>query len=189
MKGGAYMTLKEKFEMMESLDKDVVIFCDMDGVLAQWEPGCTYERTWEPNYFLNRDLEPSVKEALLLLVEAGFNVCILSAAYMNGIAEVDKTNWLDNNGMEILDRLFVPCGRNKADFVMSNEGVTYILLDDYNPNLISWRNEKRENSKFIAVKFLNGLNGGTGTWDGPTIYHRSSGEVIANTLADLAVMS
>lgn len=183
------MTLKEKFEMMKNLGKDVVIFCDMDGVLARWEIGCTYERTWEPNYFLERDLEPAVKEALMLLEDAGFKICILSAAYMNGVAEVDKTNWLDNNGMKQLNRLFVPCGRNKADFVVSKPGTNYILLDDYNTNLISWSKEEREGSNFIAVKFLNGINGGSGAWNGRTIHHQTNGKYIADTLADIAVMS
>ena len=84
--------------------------------------------------------------------------------------------------------MFVPCGRNKADFVRSEEGTNYILLDDYNLNLISWRNENRPGSKFAAVKFLNGLNGNSGDWDGPTIHYHSKGEVIANALADMAVM-
>ena len=183
------MTLKEKFEMLKAMGKEVIIYCDMDGVLAEWEVGCTYERTWEPHYFLYRDLEKSVKDALLLLMEAGFTCSALSAAYEEGTAREDKFNWLNNNGLEKLPRLFVPCGHNKADFIDAKPGVTYILLDDYNFNLNAWAETEKNGGKFIAVKFLNGINGGTDAWNGRTVHHRSSGEVIANALADIAVMS
>ena len=183
------MTLKEKFEMLKTLGKEVVIYCDMDGVLAEWEVGCTYEKTWEPHYFLYRDLEKSIRDAMILLMEAGFKCSALSAAYEEGTAREDKDNWLNNNGLSKMPRMFVPCGRNKADFVDAKEGVTYILLDDYNFNLTGWENAKKNGAKFIAVKFLNGINGTSGEWDGRTICNRSSGEIIAHTLADIAVMN
>jgi 5'(3')-deoxyribonucleotidase len=183
------MTLKEKRLLMESLGKDAIVYCDMDGVLAKWEVGCTYEKTWEPEYFYGLELETCVKDALCLLAEAGFNICILSAAYEEGTARVDKSRWLDKYGMQHLDRLFVPCGCNKADFIDIKSGVNYILLDDYNFNLISWSETNTENSQFIAVKFLNGINGGGDTWKGRTIHHKSSGEIIAHTLADIAAMA
>ena len=183
------MTLNEKFEMMKAMGKEVVIYCDMDGVLAEWEVGCTYEKTWEPHYFLYRDLEKSVRDALLLLMAAGFKCSALSAAYEEGTAREDKDNWLNNNGLEKMPRLFVPCGRNKADFIEAEEGVTYILLDDYNFNLNAWAETEKNGANFIAVKFLNGINGGSDAWNGRTIHHRSSSEIIAQALADIAVMS
>ena len=183
------MTLKEKFKMLKSLGKKVVVYCDMDGVLAEWEVGCPYEKTWEPGYFLHRDLEVSVRDAMLLLMEAGFECSALSAAYEEGTAREDKDNWLNNNGLTNMPRMFVPCGKNKADFVKAEEGVTYILLDDYNFNLKSWDATNKNGAKFISVKFLNGINGTSGDWNGRTISHRSSGEIIAHTLADIAVMN
>lgn len=183
------MTLKEKFEMLSKMGKRALICCDMDGVLAQWEVGCTYEKTWEPHYFLYRDLEVVVKDAMLLLMEAGFEVTALSAAYEDGTAREDKFNWLNNNGLTEMPRMFVPCGRNKADFIDAEPGVTYILLDDFNTNLNAWSKTKKNNANFVAVKFLNGINGTSADWDGRTIYYRSSGETIAHTLADLAIMS
>ena len=183
------MTLIEKRNLMESLGKEAVIYCDMDGVLAEWEVNCTYEKTWEPHYFLYRDLTATVRDALVLLMEAGFTCIALSAAYEEGTAREDKDNWLNNVGLENLPRQFVPCGRNKADFVDAKEGVTYILLDDYNFNLTGWETTEKNDAKFVAVKFLNGINGGSNVWQGRTIYHRSNGETIAHALADLAVMS
>lgn len=181
--------LVEKRKMMESLGKKAVICCDMDGVLAEWEKGCTYEKTWEPHYFLYRDLEVVVKDALLLLLAAGFNCLAASAAYEEGTAREDKDNWLNNNGLSELPRIFMPCGKNKADFIDVNDDTTYILLDDYNFNLINWEATHRGTAKFIAVKFLNGINGDSGLWKGRTVHHHSSAEILANTLADIAVMS
>lgn len=182
------MTLKEKRLLMESMGKDAVIYCDMDGVLAKWEVGCTYEKTWTHEYFFGLELEECVKEALCMLNDAGFKVCVLSAAYEEGTAREDKARWLKKFEMQHIDRLFVPCGRNKADFIDIRPGTNYILLDDYNFNLLSWNDTKRNGSNFIAVKFLNGINGGGDVWTGRTIHHRSSGETIANSLADFAVM-
>lgn len=183
------MTLREKYEMMISLGKDIQICCDMDGVLAKWEVGCTYEKTWTPHYFLHRDLQENVRDALLLLLEAGFKCCALSAAYEEGTAREDKRNWLNNSGLANLDDLFVPCGRNKADFIDAKNGATYLLLDDYNTNVIAWSATKKNNANFIAVKFHNGINGNSGNWDGRVIHHHSSAEIIAHTLVDFALMS
>jgi hypothetical protein len=181
--------LIEKRKLMEQFGKDVVFCCDMDGVLAEWEVGCTYEKTWEPHYFLYRDLETVVRDTLLLLMAAGFKCQAASAAYEEGTAREDKDAWLNNNGLETLPRTFMPCGKNKADYIDVKEGVTYILLDDYTFNLTSWEATDKNNAKFVAVKFLNGINGNSGDWSGRTIHHHSSAEIIANTLADLAVMA
>lgn len=181
--------LIEKRKMMEQLNKDVVICCDMDGVLAEWEKGCTYEKTWEPHYFLYRDLEVGVRDALLLLMAAGFKCQATSAAYEEGTAREDKSKWLDNNGLETLPRIFMPCGQNKANFINTHDGVTYILLDDYNFNLLEWEATSKGSANLVAVKFLNGINGDSGTWTGRTIHHQSSAEIIAHTLADFAVMA
>ena len=183
------MTLREKFEMMSKMGKRAVIYCDMDGVLAQWDKACTFELTFEKDYFYNLLLEPAVKEALQLLIDAGFEVSVLSAAYEEGHARIDKSRWLEKYGMKHFNRLYTVCGENKADFIDVEEGVTYILLDDYNPNLINWDATEKNGGNFVAVKFLNGINGGTDTWKGRTIYHRSSGETIAHTLADFAIMA
>lgn len=183
------MTLREKFEMMSKMGKRAVIYCDMDGVLAQWDKACTFELTFEKDYFYNLLLEPAVKEALQLLIDAGFEVSVLSAAYEEGHARIDKSRWLEKYGMKHFNRLYTVCGENKADFIDVEEGVTYILLDDYNPNLINWDATNKNGGNFVAVKFLNGINGGTDAWKGRTIYHRSSGETIAHTLADFAIMA
>jgi len=183
------MTLKEKKLRLDAVGKTATIYCDMDGVLAKWEVGCPYERTREPGYFFTLELEPEVKKALLLLKDAGFNVCILSAAYEDGTARKDKARWLEKFGLGDMNRLFVPVRQNKANFIDVLPGNTYILLDDFNFNLIEWDATKKNDGNFIAVKFLNGINGGGDTWKGRTLSVLSDGEEIAHQLADIAIKS
>ena len=147
------MTLREKFEMMSKMGKRAVIYCDMDGVLAQWDKACTFELTFEKDYFYNLLLEPAVKEALQLLIDAGFEVSVLSAAYEEGHARIDKSRWLEKYGMKHFNRLYTVCGENKADFIDVEEGVTYILLDDYNPNLINWDATNKNGGNFVAERY------------------------------------
>ena len=183
------MTLKEKNELMDTMGKKVMFYIDMDGVLAKWEAGCTFERTLEPGYFYSLEVENAIKEAIRLLLDNGFNVSLLSAAYMNGIAEVDKDRWLNDNDMKDFPRLFVPCGQNKADFINANKDVLYVLLDDYNFNLKAWKETNKNGAKFMAIKFLNGINGGGTEWTGRTIYHHSDAETIANSIVDFALLA
>lgn len=179
------MTLKEKYELMVARGRNAIIYFDMDGVLAKWK-FAPLDETAEPGFFYNLDLEPSVRDAVLLLNEAGFAVSILSAVYMNGIAEVDKSRWLDKFDMPHIDRTFVPYGQKKTDYI-NKEHDTFILLDDYNLNLVEWDKHKEQN--YVAVKFLNGVNGGSGTWTGRTLHYHSDGATIANALADIAALA
>lgn len=179
--------LKAKFALLG--ERKVVIFCDMDGVLAQWSKGCTPETIFEKDFFFNLFLEPCVREALLLLHEAGFSISILSAAYARGYARGDKTRWLEKHRMGHLPRVFSDVGQNKADFIEVESGVTYVLLDDFTPNLLAWDATEKDGAQFVGIKFMNGVNGGTNVWRGRSISHRCDGPTVANMLADMAVMA
>ena len=185
MKGLKFMTLKEKFELMQARGKNAIMYFDMDSVLAKWK-FAPLDETAEPGFFYNLDLEPTVRDAILLLTEAGFDTSILSAVYMNGIAEVDKSRWLDKFDMQHIDRTFVPYGQKKVDYI-NKEHSTFILLDDYNVNLIEW--DKHSDKGFVAVKFLNGVNGNSGAWTGRTLHYHSDGEILAHALADIAALT
>lgn len=184
----ALIELNKKLNLLPE-GVEVVIYCDMDGVLAQWDKACNPEIIYEKDYFYNLLLEPCMKEALLHLHHAGFKVSILSAAAVDGYARGDKSRWLEKHGMKELPRLYSPLGHNKTDSIEVKPNTVYVLLDDFNPNLIGWGQTDVEGAKFVAIKFLNGINGGSDTWQGQTIYHRSSGIAIAYELADAAVMA
>ncbi len=140
----------------------MTIYIDMDGVLAKWNIHATVEDTQKKGYFLEREPEEKVVRLVETLRKNGVKVCVLSAAYPNGYAAIEKSSWLDRIFDKALDRIFVPYGANKSDYIASN--AESILIDDYSENLREW-----EKSGSKAVKFYNGINGTRGTWRGNSI--------------------
>lgn len=140
----------------------MTIYIDMDGVLAKWNSSATLEDTQQKGYFAKREPEEKMVSLVKTLRKLGVHVCVLSAAYPNGYAAAEKSDWLDKVFDKALDRIFVPYGQNKSDYITSNSDS--ILIDDYSENLREW-----ENSGSKAVKFYNGINGTKGTWRGRSI--------------------
>ena len=140
----------------------MTIYVDMDGVLAKWDTSASVEDTHKKGYFERREPEEKMVSLVKTLRKLGIHVCILSAAYPNGYAVAEKSDWLDRFFDKTLDRIFVPYGGNKADYICGNS--EDILIDDYSENLRQW-----ESSGSKAVKLYNGINGTKGTWRGKSI--------------------
>ena len=140
----------------------MTIYIDMDGVIAKWCVDASVEDTKKKGYFANREPEKKIVSLVNALRKLGIHVCILSAAYTNGYAAEEKSDWLDRVFDKALDRIFVPYGDNKSDYISSN--ADSILIDDYSENLRQW---EKAGSK--GVKFYNGINGNKGTWKGKSI--------------------
>lgn len=136
------------------------IYFDMDGVTAKWET-IPADKTKERGYFLNLTPEPCIVALINALRALGANVCMLSAVWSD-IAAEEKSIWLNKVFDENLNRIFVPYGANKADYISGGSGA--LLIDDYSPNLFKWAE-----SGNLAIKFYNGINGKNGTWKGPSI--------------------
>ncbi len=155
----------------------MTIYVDMDGVLAKWNSEATIEDTRRRGYFAEREPEEKMVNLVQTLRKLGVNVCVLSAVYSNGYAAAEKNQWLDTVFDPTLDRIFVPYGNNKADYITA--GSESVLIDDYSENLRMW--EQNGNSR--GVKLYNGINGTHGTWKGKSInLDMSVGEMI-ETLA------
>lgn len=147
------------------------IFWDLDGTLAKWNPKASLEEVFAPGYF--KDLEPET--ALVQLVNAlaerdRANHYILSHYPPETTAFADKKLWCQRHlpAMDMRHFLFVPCGVDKAafvrDLIKQELPKDYILVDDYSKNLINW-----ENAGGTAIKWLNGINGTKGTFQGKKI--------------------
>lgn len=154
----------------------MVIYVDMDGVLAKWNTEATLADTQQRGYFAAREPEEKMVSLVKTLRKLGVNVCILSAVYMNGYAAEEKNEWLNRVFDKSLERIFIPYGECKADYIAS--GSDSYLIDDYTENLRQW-----ENAGSNAVKFYNGINGTKGTWKGKSINRDMTVGEMIETLA------
>lgn len=159
---------------------DKVIFIDMDGVVVRWKEN-DISIVSKPGFFLGLTLEPKMKKAILDLVSKGHKVEFLSACITEH-AKAEKTAWLQKNGLGHIPRNFCMCWDSKVDVVKDRPETELFLLDDFNKNLRQWSEAQVPGKTFKAIKFLNGINGGTPkTWFGPAVNLQSddlAGEII-----------
>lgn len=158
--------------------RKIIVYFDMDGVLAKWKTAEMHVMQ-TPGYFLNLELEIGVRDAILELTKNGVECRILSAVWNDAFAQ-EKAMWLKNYGLGDIHAIFVPCKVNKGDYITSNNDDINVLIDDYSWNLFNWE-ETKKHGEFIAIKFMNSINGTTGKWKGRRIYN-GSGVEIANEI-------
>jgi 5'(3')-deoxyribonucleotidase len=129
-----YKSRKEKNKM----EKNKVIYCDMDGVLADFfaiKNGykiCAFK----PDFFLN--LKPIKKnvDALINFIEKGFQVKILTKT-PNENADNQKIKWLEKYIPQIKKENII-CVRKGMKINYINDKENAILLDDNDTNLKQW---------------------------------------------------
>lgn len=140
------------------IKKDTIIFCDMDGVLADFnaEKNAIKRYTNEKGFF--EKLRPFSEnlQALNDLMQKGFNVNILSAS-PNRQADRDKFTWLMKHlpNLTIGQIIFTRPDRDKADYISVNADT--LLIDDYTVNLKAWRDKGGQTLKLVnAYDNVNG---------------------------------
>ena len=158
------------------------LFLDMDGTLAVFKSVNRLETLYEEGYFLNLKPISSVVEAVKLIIKSypDIDVYVLSAVFTDSEYALEEKNlWLDQYLPEIKkeNRVFVPCGSNKKDYVPEGIRETDYLLDDYTKNLSEWQPPAK------GIKLLNGINHTRGTWQHDRIrYDKSPEEILRNVV-------
>lgn len=134
------------------------LYVDMDGVLANFAEQPKYlERMFEKGFF--KELSPyekAVDAVNRLAASDDIEVYVLSAC-IDGEpphCQIEKNEWIDRYlpNIDKEHRIFLPMGENKAELIQPIS--TDILWDDYNVNLLQWRE-----AGGVAVKCLNDMNG------------------------------
>ena len=162
----------------------VRIFVDMDGTIAKWCPDGA-DRLYDEHYFSSLPVMQQMTQAVNRLVEISpqydLKVYSLSAVLKDSpYAEKEKNMWLDRHTI-IKNRIFVPNGADKTEYVPRGIKKYDFLLDDYSKNLHEWR--VKEN----AIKLLNGINNTKHTWKGNKISSRNSPEQIVERILSICL--
>ncbi len=141
------------------------VFFDMDGVLAEYKY-VPYEEMLKDGYFYNLAPQQEAIEAMRTFAgDPTIEVHTLSAVIEEcEYALPDKQRWLEEH-IPFLNEVhvnYLPCGKDKTEAVPGGIRPTDILIDDYNKNLLAWK------EKAVAIKYLNGVNNRHGSWKGLT---------------------
>jgi 5'(3')-deoxyribonucleotidase len=124
--------------------KKIIIYCDMDGVLADFDkvPNAVARYKDEPNFFYNLEPISENVNAIKKLIAKNYLVKILSKS-PHEKADSDKRKWLEKYLPEIENKniIFARPHETKISFVDELEKSFSLLLDDYEKNIQEWRNE------------------------------------------------
>lgn len=174
------------------MHKDVKrILFDMDGVLCIFDDTKSIEEIATPGFFRTRKPDPAAVATLNMLYHmANFSedmdLYIMSSVFNDDHSANDKLMWITDKFAWMSDAhvIFSEYGKPKASAVPDGWNMSEtVLVDDFTRNLREWRSEGG-----VGIKYLNGINGTKGTWDGFIVSNRMKPELMARTIKAIADM-
>lgn len=143
------------------------VYFDLDGTLAEWKAAATMQELQRKDYFFCLQPTNLVPFANRLAKHPDIEVMTLSQYLPDTYALEDKNRWCDIHvpNIDQEHRIFVPCGIGKPEYIQKALRCSLseddILIDDYSKNLTEW-----SAAGGTAIKWLNGINGNGGTFQG-----------------------
>ncbi len=143
------------------------LFVDMDGTMFEWKSASTYENLFEKGYYEYlepyQDVVNSINRLCTTLndINNPFDEIYILSSYLSGskYAKEEKNKSLDKYTLIGEDnRIFIPDGDIKSDYIPFITKNDY-LLDDYTKvNLNKWKE-----AGGTAIKLINDINNTQGT--------------------------
>lgn len=164
------------------------LFVDMDGTMFEWKSASTYENLFEKGYYEYlepyQDVVNSINRLCTTLndINNPFDEIYILSSYLSGskYAKEEKNKSLDKYTLIGEDnRIFIPDGDIKSDYIPFIAKNDY-LLDDYTKvNLNKWKE-----AGGTAIKLINDINNTQGTQH--ELYIRYNDPLSYLKLADIA---
>ena len=166
--------------MRKEYFSEPAVFFDQDGTLSCWR-WVDIDEVKKEGYFRSGLPHDNVITASGILTLMGCAVGTYGAAWLeDGHSVDDKDYWMDMHAPHIpkKNRIYVPCGSEKAAFFEEKTGrritPSDILIDDNSDVLRSW-----ESYGGTGIKVRTPENGRYGTWTGYSFVYDTRPQLIA----------
>lgn len=149
---------------------DKTLYIDLDGTCFEFRKDATLDEILEKGFFSSLLPFDNVIKGLKIFQDKHpeIKLKILSSILDRDYIQDDKNTLVDKYlpFIEKEDRIYVPYGKNKSDYMLASDKshISY-LLDDYTKNL-----EDISSKDMEGIKLINNINSTKGSWKGNSIY-------------------
>lgn len=157
-------------DIKKGLRKKIVLGIDLDGTVAKWQLGTPFDALFEKDYYANLEPEEGLISNIKYSFDEGLIEPVVISAYFTEVPypKEDKIKWCKKHLPFVENIILVPYGQNKMEYAKKNGlkiNNNFVMIEDFTQSL-----NDVVNAGGIGVKFMNGINGTNGTWNGYKLY-------------------